>query len=68
MGDPLNRLDGPTLAATLCLTTGEVVFTKNGGPYRKVADCDITYSETVGWATWDEVEQGQCNGSTPSSR
>jgi len=62
MGDPLNQLDGPTLAATLCLTTGEVVFTKDGDPYRKVADCDITYSETVGWATWEEVEQGQCNG------
>ncbi len=61
MRDPLDQLDGPTLAATLCLTTGEVVFTKDGDPYRKVYDCDITYSETNDWATWEDVENGQCS-------
>lgn len=51
LGDPLDQLEGSTLAATLCLSTGEVLFTKDGSPYRRTYDCDVTYSETVGWAT-----------------
>jgi len=61
LGDGLDQLDGSTLAATLCIPSGEFAFGRDGLNYYYNYDCDITYNETVDWATWEEVEQGQCS-------
>lgn len=61
--DPLDDLEGSTLAATLCYPTNDPAFSRFSQIYYYSYECDIVYSEEYSWATPEEIDAGACNGS-----
>lgn len=60
--DPASELETGVLAATLCVSTGETAFTLGGQIYMYIYDCDIVYNDDIGWATTEDINNGQCSG------
>lgn len=58
-GDPDDDISGSTLAATVCFDD-DAAFSRFSQIYYYTADCDIIFSEEYGWATAEEIDDGDC--------